>query len=127
MELKIRYRKAQCEDSIPMLFIDEINARRDSSSRVLNLSFLDNFFRENEKELENCDVRIGMKVELNEELFNFITTKFYDIARKCNMELTTMSLLSRIHCAYEFVEKCKNYGIKFKHYHLHHVDGYITL
>ena len=116
MELKVRYREALCEDSTPSLVITRING--DDSSRVLNLSFLDNFFRENEKELENCDVVISSTVELNEELFNFITTKFYNVARKCNMELIIMSFRSRMQYAYEFVEKCKNYGIKFKHYHI---------
>ena len=120
MELKIRYREARFEGSIPALFIKKINEGFDSSREInLNLSFLDEFFRENEKDLENCIVIICPKVELNEELFNFINTKFYNVVRKCNMELDIISFsISRIYYAHEFVEKCKNHGIKFKNYYI---------
>ena len=137
MELKVKYREAQCEDSTPSLVITRINGDDssrvlnlsffDDSSRVLNLSFLDNFFRDNEKDLENCDVIIGSTVELNEELFNFITTKFYNVARKCNMGLSIISYNRNMHYAYDFIEKCKNYGIKFQHYRIRYFGGIITL
>lgn len=128
MSFTIVYRERFDEDSesvisITYQHITYVNRNnRNSRVRLVDVDELRDLSLEHESSLKNCTISINKSVDLNEELFNFIVSKFRDFIEKFKPKLQFVftdcdnEMDPRLCSAYDFGEKLKTSGIKFSYY-----------